>query len=92
MLKSLFTAHPASVDETYGEHMAVATGFALRLVLGGLACLIHGLLPFLFEKTGSSIITELHQRMVMHRGRRGPESAGTEAPGAGAPRHGIGQT
>lgn len=90
-MKSLFTAHPASVNETYGEHMVVATGFALRLTLGGLACLIHGLLPFLFERTGSSIIAELHQRMVLHRVRHGPESAGAEAPGIATPRHGIGQ-
>ena len=91
MLKSLFTTHPAMVNETYGEHMAVATGFAARMVLGGLACLVHGLLPFLFEKTGSTVIGDLHQRMVMHRVRHGPESAGPEAPGVGTPRHGIGQ-
>ena len=32
-----FTEHPASVGETYGEHLVHATGFGVRMVLGGLA-------------------------------------------------------
>ncbi len=69
MLKALFCAHPASVDETYLEHMAAAGGFALRLFVAALACLVHAALPFLFVKTGSGIIEELHDRMVMNRRR-----------------------
>ncbi|RMD62786.1 MAG: hypothetical protein D6826_06560 [Alphaproteobacteria bacterium] len=68
----LFTDHPASVDETYAEHLGIATAFGTRMILAGLACLIHGLLPFLFVKTGSNTIAELHARMVTHR-RRFPE-------------------
>lgn len=64
-----FTDHPASVGETYTQHLAQASGFGLRMLAGGLACLIHGLLPFLFVRTGSGIITELHRRMVTHRSR-----------------------
>lgn len=66
----LFTEHPASVGESYGEHLAMASGFGLRMMLGGLACLIHGLLPFLFVKTGSAQVSALHETMVTHR-RRG---------------------
>ena len=69
-LPALFTEHPASVNETYGEHMAMAGSFGLRLLLASLACFVHALLPFLFEKTGSRMITELHDRMVMNRIRR----------------------
>jgi hypothetical protein len=72
MMRSLFTEHPASVDETYTEHMGVAFGFSLRMCLGGLACLVHAFLPFLFVKTGSETITELHERMVTHRRRHQP--------------------
>jgi Family of unknown function (DUF6356) len=68
-LHGLFTDHPASVGETYGEHLLAATGFALRMVLGGLACLVHALLPFLFERTASNCVTELHQRMVARQRR-----------------------
>ena len=70
MLKSAFTDHPASVGETYGQHMGMAFSFAGRMLLGSLACLIHGFLPFLFVRTGSSTITDLHHRMVTHRDRR----------------------
>ena len=66
----LFTEHPASVGESYGEHLAMATGFGLRMILGGIACLIHGLLPFLFVKTGSRQIGALHDIMVVNRNRK----------------------
>jgi len=69
MLKRTFTDHPASVGETYGEHLAMASGFGVAMILGGLACLVHGLLPFLFVKTGSRTIDGLHHRMVTHRVR-----------------------
>ncbi|MCG8543654.1 MAG: DUF6356 family protein [Alphaproteobacteria bacterium] len=62
-----FTQHPASVGETYGEHFRRALGFAIHMLIGGLACLVHAVLPFLFVKTGSRIIHGLHDRMVVNR-------------------------
>jgi hypothetical protein len=67
----LFTDHPASVGESYSEHLMTAAGFGTRLVLTGFACLIHALLPFLFVKTGSQQIAALYDRMVANR-RRNP--------------------
>jgi len=72
---SLLTEHPASVGETYTQHLASATGFSLRMIAAGLACLIHALLPFLFVKTGSNAIVALHDRMVLNRARHAPASA-----------------
>lgn len=69
-LRRLFSEHPASVGETYGEHLAMASGFGIRMILGGCACLIHGLLPFLFVRTGSAQISELHETMVSNRRRK----------------------
>ncbi len=69
-LKKAFSEHPASVNETYGEHLAVATSFGWRLVFGGVACLIHGILPFMFVTTGSRMIGQLHDEMVVNRVRR----------------------
>lgn len=69
MLYRLFTEHPASVDETYVEHLGVAAWFFSRMLLGALACLVHAVFPFLFVRTGSRIITELHDRMVVNRNR-----------------------
>lgn len=71
-LRKLFTEHPASVGETYLEHLGMATGFGWRMILGGFACLIHGLLPFLFVRTGSGQIRTLHDTMVAHRGKKMP--------------------
>ena len=63
MIRRLFNEHPASVDESYGEHMATATFFGVRMVGAGLACLVHAVFPFLFVTTGSDTIRGLHERM-----------------------------
>ena len=65
-----FTRHPHEVGETYGEHFAVASGFGFAMIMGGLACLVHAVLPFLCTTTGSQTIRRLHERMVTHRVRR----------------------
>lgn len=69
MLKRLFTSHPHSVGESYLEHLLTAASFGGRMLTGGLACLLHGLFPFLFVTTGSNAIRLLHRRMVTHRRR-----------------------
>ena len=68
-LRQLLTEHPATVGETYGEHAATAWGFAWRLQVAALAALVHAVLPCLFVKTASMLITLLHGRMVTHRVR-----------------------
>jgi hypothetical protein len=81
-----FTRHPASVGETYAGHLAFATGVGGRMVLAGLACMLHGLFPFLFPRTGSRAILDLHTRVTGGaRGRNQPvtgESAPTRLPNA----------
>jgi hypothetical protein len=72
----VFTRHPRSVDETYSEHMAVAWSFAFPMLLGGLACFVHGVFPFLFETTGSRCVKLLYTRIA----NRGRKSAGGEVP------------
>ena len=67
-IAELFRGHPASVGETYGQHLRHASGFGLRMIAGGMACVLHGFLPFLFVRTGSSQITLLHHKMVTNRG------------------------
>jgi Family of unknown function (DUF6356) len=75
----LFTEHPRSVGESYLEHTHSALYFGLNMIAGGVACCIHGLLPFLFETTGSRRVTMLHERMVVHRNRRAQPSSGGAA-------------
>lgn len=88
MIKRAFTEHPASVGESYFQHMGMAFGFGAKMVMGGLACLLHAVFPFLFVRTGRACIEELHHSMVAHRDRRSPDAA-TPAPG---PAHGPTQT
>jgi len=57
-----FTAHPASVGQTYGEHFAFALAFGLRMVLGGLAAIVHAVFPFVFITTASRTVDELNAR------------------------------
>jgi hypothetical protein len=70
-----FHEHPRSVNETYGQHLRSAWSFAGPMIYGGLACFVHGLLPFLATSTGSSIIRRLHDRMVTHRIRQSSDNA-----------------
>ena len=63
-LKHLFCEHPESVNETYFEHLMFATGFGLRMLLGGLACVVNGVLPFMFKRTGSQCVRQLHGRLT----------------------------
>jgi Family of unknown function (DUF6356) len=55
-----FTAHPASVGETYGEHFRFALRFGVRMTFGGIAAMIHAVFPFLCVTTGSRTLDELN--------------------------------
>ena len=61
---TVFTDHPASAGETYGEHMRVALSFALPLAKAAIAALVHAFLPFLFTTTASATVKTLHNRMA----------------------------
>lgn len=81
-LSRLFTEHPASVGETYFEHMGRATGFAFSMLVAGIACLIHALLPFLFITTGSRTVTRLYDRMVENRNHHAAQFPAGSKPAA----------
>jgi len=66
-LLDAFTAHPASVNETYFEHFQFALSFAALLFAAAFAALVHALLPFLFERTASGLIRRLYAR-IEYRG------------------------
>jgi len=71
-MTNLFTAHPASVGETYGQHFCFALGFGVRMMLGGLAAAVHAVFPFLFVTTASRTLDELNAlRAANARGRVG---------------------
>lgn len=74
----LFTAHPRSVGESYGEHLAFACRFGAKMAVGGVAAMLHGLLPFLFVTTGSQTVRELAQLMVRARAKAAQAGAAPE--------------
>jgi hypothetical protein len=59
-----FVDHPASVGETYREHMRTAMSFARPLAKASLAALVHAFLPWLFTTTASATVRDLHERMT----------------------------
>ena len=69
----LFTDHPATVNESYGQHFASAMGFGFRMIWGGIICLVHAVIPGVCCTKGSDMICDLHDRMVTNR-RRPAES------------------
>lgn len=81
----ILTRHLDEVGETYFQHLGHATGFAVAMVTAGLACFLHALFPFLFEKTGSACISKLHDKMVVNRKNlsRSRTRAGTTVEQAG---------
>ncbi|TWB37029.1 DUF6356 family protein [Nitrospirillum viridazoti] len=81
MLGKLFIDHPRSVQENYGEHAVMAASFGGRMVLAGLACLVHAAVPGLFVRTGSRTITTLYDEMVVNRNRKAARGEGTGGAG-----------
>lgn len=70
MIKRAFTEHPASVGESYFQHMGSAFRFSTKMIGAGFACMLHGIFPFLFKCAGRKCIEELHTAMVTHRHRQ----------------------
>ncbi len=55
-----FLNHPRSVGETYMEHQGFAVAVSLKLFIAATACLIHALVPALFERTASRIVRDVY--------------------------------
>lgn len=61
-LARIFTDHPASVGESYFEHMGFALRFAFWLSVAAGAALVHAFIPAACEKTASKIVARLYAR------------------------------
>ncbi|MFM7377658.1 MAG: DUF6356 family protein [Erythrobacter sp.] len=67
MIAKLFTDHPRAIGEAYTQHARTAFSFGWRMTVGGLACMVHALVPGLFVKTASRTVVQLDAEM---RGRK----------------------
>lgn len=72
---TLFTEHPASVDETYTEHFRTAMHFSGQMAKASMACALHAFVPSMCCTTGSDKIKELYGEVT----NRGPQSVPVEA-------------
>lgn len=70
MIRRFFLDHPASVGESYFQHMGVAGRFGLAMVGGGAKALVHAVFPNAYETAGSDTIRRLHTIMVEKRGAK----------------------
>ncbi len=78
----LFTEHPASVGESYFQHLQFASRTGATMVVGGLACFVHGLMPFLCTTTGSRTIRALASRLGGAQARHKTELRVVQLPTA----------
>ena len=67
LLNILFTDHPRSLGESYLGHLRHALEFGSAMIVAGIACVIHALVPALFVRTGSTTVLRLHDRMTTMR-------------------------
>lgn len=63
MIDRLFLRHPRNIGESYPHHAATAFGVGAKMIAGGVAAMIHGLVPAFFETTGSRTIKSLYARL-----------------------------
>lgn len=63
-IRGKFTEHPASVDETYLEHMRVAAGFSSELAKAAFCAAIHAVFPWRHCTTASTKVHELQAKMT----------------------------
>ena len=63
LIAAVFLDHPATVNETYFEHMRFALTFAFWLTMAGLAALVHAIIPAACETTASRILRRLVAKM-----------------------------
>jgi len=63
-IATLFTDHPAAVNETFLQHMRFALGFSFWLGVASIAALVHAIIPALCKTTASRILKRLHAKIM----------------------------
>ena len=53
--------HLNEVNETYLQNIRIAFKIGFTTLVTGVFCLIHGLIPSLFKKTGSNQIAKMYE-------------------------------
>lgn len=61
--------HLDSVHESYWQHLSFAVWFATKLVIAGIAVIVHAICPAFCQYTGSRTIFELHDLLKARAGK-----------------------
>lgn len=56
----IFIKHPEEQNMTYFEHLKHACCYSVQALGCSLVFMVHGIVPCLFEKTGSVMVDRLH--------------------------------
>ena len=67
LVDRIFLAHPRMVGEGYVEHAGIASRFGATMVVGGMKCLAHAILPAVFERSASTCVAKLHGELERRR-------------------------
>lgn len=67
VIDRLLLAHPRAVGENYRQHARIAGGFGATMVVGGVKCLLHAILPSVFERSASDCVARLHGELDRRR-------------------------
>jgi len=66
MIDRLFLEHPRSIGMSWAEHGKGAVAIGMKMMLGGLICVIHAIFPGLFKDKASRMICEMYAE-IQHR-------------------------
>ena len=67
LVDRLLFAHPRTVGESYAEHAGIASRFGATMVMGGVKCLVHAVLPAVFERSASDCVAKLNGELTRRR-------------------------
>jgi len=56
--------HLRDVNMRYFQHLRHAWRTGLVMILAGVACIIHGLLPFMLRRVASRAVSRLYYRLI----------------------------
>lgn len=79
LIDRLFCAHPRSAGECYFRHLWFSLVTGTQMIFYALCLMLHGVFPFLCEKTASDYISRLHASVDARR-RRTDAACGKDKP------------
>ena len=55
--------HLNDAGESYTQHLLFASSIALKMLIAGMQCFLHALIPGIFKTSGSNTIKELYNKI-----------------------------